>query len=353
MGNPKPFRVVVWGAGSWGTALAVLLARNGADVTLCGRTCGDVSALGSDHENRRYLPGCEIPANVTFGLIGDRHEPFDLAVMAVPSDGVAETAQQTVGLAPVVVIASKGLDPATGDVLSALVERADPCATVAGLSGPNLAVEIVRGVPTVAVAACPDAAVADAVARAFNSPWFRVYTSDDLVGVELAGALKNVLAIGAGLSDGLGYGDNTKAALVARGLNEMTRLGAASGARPETFFGIAGVGDLFATANSRLSRNYRVGHALGEGKTLAQALAEIGQVAEGVGTARAARHLAELRGVELPIHRAIAEVIDGTFDPRHAVSLLMDRLPRRETWPGVTIEASESPLTTSAPQNHA
>lgn len=336
-----PLRAVVWGAGSWGTALAVLLARNGAHVTLCGRTVADVSALDAEHENRRYLPGCEIPPSVEFGRIGHVTPGFDLAVMAVPSEGVADTAMQTVGLAPVVVMASKGLDPETGDVLSTLVERADPQAVVAAVSGPNLAVEIVRGVPTVAVAACPDSNVADAVARAFNAPWFRVYTSDDLVGVELAGALKNVLAIGAGLSDGLGFGDNTKAALVARGLNEMTRLGAAAGARPETFFGIAGVGDLFATANSRLSRNYRVGYALGEGKTLAMALEEIGQVAEGVGTARAARRLAHARGVELPIHEAIAEVVDGTRDPRVAVSLLMDRLPKRETWPGVTIQAAE------------
>jgi glycerol-3-phosphate dehydrogenase (NAD(P)+) len=211
-----------------------------------------------------------------------------------------------------------------------VVAEERPDAEAGVLSGPNLAVEIARGVPTVAISACQNPEAAETVREAFSCRTFRVSVSDDVVGVELAGALKNVLAIGAGMSDGLGFGDNTKGAFLARGLMEMARLGLAMGGRMETFLGPAGVGDLFATAASRLSRNYRLGRALGEGQPLDKALAELGQVAEGVTSSESAIVLARRHGVEVPVMAAVAGVVAGRIDPRQAVGMLMDRAPRMD-----------------------
>lgn len=321
---------VVLGAGSWGTALALLLARNGHEVTLVGRNPTDLISLADRHENAHYLPGFELPASVQIASFTSPPEGADLWVVAVPSGAVEEALEAISGLTPDVLIASKGLDRKTASPLSDVVAARFPSARVGALSGPNLAVELARGVPSVCVCASHDPAFAEAVSRAFIGPTFRVYISDDLVGVELAGALKNVMAISAGVSDGLGFGDNTKAALIARGLLEMTRLGIAMGAKPETFFGIAGVGDLFATSNSTLSRNYRVGRALGEGRTLCEALEAIGQVAEGVATSYAAAELAARHEVDMPIFLATQKVISGELAPQHGVSMLMERGPKRE-----------------------
>lgn len=326
----KRMKVAVLGAGSWGTALSVLLARNGHDVALVGRDEDEIGSIRAHRENSRYLPGFAIPDSVQVRLFSDDLGPHDLWVVAVPSGAVRQVAHVVRQPDALVVVASKGLEPGTSSLLSDVVSQALPTAKVGALSGPNLAVELVRGIPTVAVAACADDVAAEFFARAFNCPSYRVYLSDDLPGVELAGALKNVLAISAGMSDGLGYGDNTKGALVARGLYEMTKLGVAMGARMDTFFGIAGVGDLFATANSKLSRNYRVGRALGEGRELQQALDEIGQVAEGVTTASAAAMLARRCGVQTPIMEATEAVLRGRLRPKDGVAMLMERMPKRE-----------------------
>lgn len=322
--------VAVLGAGSWGTALSILLARNANRVWLLGRDLGELTDMKEARENRRYLPGFTIPENVEFGEVGALLEDIDFWVVAVPSPGVREAVQTIKTKAPFIVLASKGLEPGTGKLLSAVAQEEHPDALVGAISGPNLAVEIARGIPTAALAACADEAAATRVCEAFRSPTFRPYYTADVVGVELAGALKNVMAIGAGMSDGLGYGDNTKGALLARGLGEMARLGLAMGAKLDSFFGIAGVGDLFATASSKLSRNYRVGFGLGQGQPLEAVLEEIGQVAEGVGTAECVAGLAAKYQVELPIMTLINAVLQGELSAKKGVGMLMEREPRRE-----------------------
>jgi glycerol-3-phosphate dehydrogenase (NAD(P)+) len=322
-------RVAVLGSGSWGTALAILLARNGHDVDLLGRDAEEIGAIERLRENLHYLPGFAIPANVRARMLGQAEE-CDLAVMAVPSVAVRQATAFLPPGNPRIVVASKGLEPSTGSFMVDVLAEARPEAKIGVLTGPNLAVEIARGIPTVAIAAFADRIDAEAVQAAFTCATFRVSITDDVVGVELAGALKNVLAIGGGMSDGLGFGDNTKGAFLSRGLMEVARLGAAMGARPETFLGPAGVGDLFATANSHLSRNYRVGEALGRGTSLTEALHALGQVAEGVPTSEAAQVLARRHNVEMPVLAAVEGVLRGRISPRQAVAMLMERAPRMD-----------------------
>lgn len=323
-------RVCVLGAGSWGTALAILLARNGHEVTLWGRDEEEIAAMRSVRENLHYLPGFALPEGILPTTSLSAEKSFDLWVMAVPSPGVREASRQIRGERPLVAVASKGLEPGTGALLEAVVREVALGARLAVLSGPNLAVEIVRGIPTAAVAAAHDEADADAVREAFTCRTFRVYVSADVIGISLAGALKNVLALAGGVSDGLGFGDNTKGALLARGLREMILLGLAMGGRIESFVGIAGVGDLFATASSQLSRNYRVGRMLGEGKTLRNALDSIGQVAEGAETADSVLRLARQHQVQVPVFEAAAAVIRGALKPLDAVGMLMERMTKEE-----------------------
>lgn len=317
--------VTVVGAGSWGTALAILLGRNGHTVSLVGRDNDGAHSLKACRENLRYLPGHRLPEEVTVYIDDEARPAADMAVLAVPASAVEDSASR-LGPTPVVVLASKGLEPKGTGVLTDVVAQVRPEAKLAVLSGPNLAVELAKGVPTAAVAASPDEETAHLVRNAFKGPHLRVYASNDMRGVEIAGALKNVVAIGAGISDGLGFGDNTKGALVARGLNEMARMGVAMGGRIETFMGIAGVGDLFATASSKLSRNYRVGFAVGSGKSLEVAVEELGgQIAEGVATCHIANQLAFSLGVELPIFAALELVLNGRLSPKEAVLRLMER----------------------------
>lgn len=316
-------RVAVIGAGSWGTALSLILARNGHEVTLVGRSGDTMDQLATLRENLRYLPGFPLPENIEVTTAIDGRS-FDLLIEAVPSGTVAENLP-LFGAAPTIVIASKGLAPDGDGLLSDDVQAAHPTAEVVVLSGPNLARELAMGIPTAAVAASPNLTAAERVRAAFMNPTYRVYVSEDRKGVELAGALKNVMAIGAGVCDGLGYGDNTKGAFLARGLSEIAKLGMTMGARLETFLGIAGVGDLFATASSKLSRNYRVGYGLGEGRRLDEILLEIGQVAEGVPTCGKAVQLARLHGVPVTIMETLQEVIKGRLRARDAVGRLMER----------------------------
>jgi glycerol-3-phosphate dehydrogenase (NAD(P)+) len=315
------------GSGSWGTALAVLLARNGVEVCLWGRDEQDLQSIDSDRENRRYLPGIALPMAIT----ASKSLPAgsDFYIVAVPSAAL-RAVTEFIPDGSNVVIAAKGLEPGTAMRMSEVVLHMRPDSRVSVLSGPNLAVEIARGIPTATVVASTDAALADWVRERFMSRAFRVYTSTDVVGVELGGALKNVLALGAGMSDGLGFGDNTKAALLARGLREMSELGSKLGADPITFMGLSGVGDLIATAVSKLSRNYRVGSLLGSGVELDFALSKIGQVAEGVPTSEAAITLADRCNVDVPLIRAIYRVVKGECKPLEAVTELMDRSPRTE-----------------------
>lgn len=321
--------VTVVGAGSWGTALSLVLARNAHSVQLMGRLDESFASLRGTRENMTYLPGYVLPEGVSFGVLGEDQIESEVVVVAVPSGAVRAVSPLFAG-AGVVCVASKGLDSALGLVLSEVVASVVPDVPIVALSGPNLAVELAQGVPTAAVAACETPEVAERVRGLFMCKNYRVYVSDDVKGVELAGSLKNVMAIAAGMSDGLGYGDNTKGALLARGLNEMARLGLRLGARIDTFLGVAGVGDLFATAVSPLSRNYRVGHELGKGRRISDILDEIGQVAEGVSTAETALRLARQLQVAVPITEVVDGVIKEKLRAREAVPMLMERAPAKE-----------------------
>ena len=323
-------KVAVLGSGSWGTALAILLTRNGHDVTLVGRSEEEIRDLRESRINHRYLPGFEVPADTKFKLLHDDLGAIDMTVVAVPSHAVREVVSLVKGEHPHVVIAAKGLEANSAKRMSEVVAETLPKAERSVLSGPNLAVEIVRSVPTAAVAASKNSEIADQARQAFMCGTFRVYVSADVAGVELAGSLKNVLAIGAGMSDGLGFGDNTKGALLARGLHEMTSLGLAMGASVDTFMGLAGVGDLFATAASQLSRNYRVGRSLGEGLSVDQAVQKVDQIVEGVTTSDCAQILAKKHHVDMPMFAAIDRVIKGDVSPLDAVQQLMGRMPKAE-----------------------
>jgi len=320
--------VTVLGCGSWGTALSVILARNGHDVTLAGRDTEEIDSLRSHRENLRYLPGFILPKEVSYALLGEEPERSDLTAIAVPSGAARDMLRRHCAPGQPVVICSKGLEASTSELMCEVAAEILPDTPVGVLSGPNLAVEVVQGIPTVAISAFKDSATATLVQRAFNCSTFRVSVSSDVAGIELSGALKNVLAIGAGMSDGLGFGDNTKGAFLSRGLMEMAKLGEAMGADPMTFLGPAGVGDLFATASSTLSRNYRVGNALGLGKSLHVALAEIGQVAEGVPTSEAVQAFSKRYGVSMPVFQAVEAVIRNLLTPHQAVAMLMESTPR-------------------------
>ena len=337
----RPVEVAVLGAGSWGTALAALLGNAGHSVRLWAREDSLVSAIRQTGENTRYLPGVRLPG--TIAATAELPEAVSKAraiVFAVPSGAVGKVAQSVRAHLPgdsLLVSAAKGLEESTGLRMSQVLaeEIADADARLATLSGPNLAVEVARGMPTASVAAGNSAASA-AAQKLFtcrNNPTFRVYTSRDVIGVEMGGAVKNVIAIGAGVCDGLGYGDNSKAALMTRGLNEAIGLGVAMGAQAQTFLGLSGVGDLIATGASRLSRNYRVGRALGEGGRLADILAEIGQVAEGVPTTHVLLDLAKRTGVEMPLCSALRAILFDDRAPSEVIRELMRRPPKEESLP--------------------
>lgn len=321
-------KVRVLGAGSWGTAMALILARNGHDVTLLARTSEDADSLRSSRENLRYLPGFVLPENVSYGVIGEGDQTSDVLVEALPSHAVHECLH-LMGGSPILCVATKGLGP-EGELLSDTIKSAHPESKVSLLSGPNLARELAQGIPTAAVAAsaCEESALT--IRSLFHSSTFRIYVTDDVIGVEMAGALKNVLALAAGMSDGLGYGDNTKGTLMSRGLSEIARLGLKKGAKIETFLGVAGVGDLFATANSRLSRNHRVGDALGRGMSLQAALDSVGQVAEGVPTCEAAVKMAQSLGIDVPVMMGVQMVIRGDHPPKDVVRRFMERVTLHE-----------------------
>ncbi|MDI9636897.1 NAD(P)H-dependent glycerol-3-phosphate dehydrogenase [Kamptonema cortianum] len=323
-------RVVIIGGGSWGTALSLVLARQGHEAIILTHTKDAAAGLQKHRENLQYLPGFAFPDSLTVAGPDSQLPEADFAVVAVPTSVVPENLIHLAQF-PVICVASKGLDPETGRVLSEVVQDSYPNKILAALSGPNLAVELARGIPTAAVCASNNEEAALLVRSAFSCSSYRVYISDDMKGVELAGALKNVIAIGAGMSDGMGFGDNTKGAFLARGLSEMTKLGVALGARMETFLGLAGVGDLFATAASTLSRNYRVGYAIGQGQSLQQAVDSLGQVAEGVPTSDVVLMLASKVGVEVPLMETLHSVMHGKMGVKEGLSRLMERQTLRET----------------------
>ena len=329
--------VGVCGATTWGTTLAMLIANNGHTVQLLARSDDEADALNSDGENRRFAPSVRFPAGLRATPSPDlAFQAADLAIVAVPSQTFRANVQRIAGaIRPptVVVSATKGLEVGTGKRMSQILrEELDPklSPTVCALSGPNLAREINEGKHSSTVIASESTEAADKAQELINTARFRVYTSNDLIGVECAGALKNVVALGAGVCDGLDLGDNAKAAFLTRGLAEITRLGAAMGANPMTFAGLAGMGDLIATGAGGLSRNHRVGRLLAEGKTLDQIREGMDNIAEGVETTRAALELGRMLNVEMPIAQAAHDVLFGKVPLDEAIRTLMTRAPIRE-----------------------
>jgi glycerol-3-phosphate dehydrogenase (NAD(P)+) len=314
--------VVVVGGGSWGTAFSRLLVDHGHSVTLACRDGAQAEEIARTGHNPRYLPDVDLAGVTATTLAGTDVEAANLVVVAVPSAAFAGVVLALPGRAPILSL-TKGLDPGTGDRLSTLV-RDRP---VAVLSGPNIAEEIARGLPAAAVIACESLPLAVQLQLAITSSAFRVYVNDDVVGVELCAAAKNVIALAAGAVDGLGLGDNAKAALVTRGLVEMARLGEALGADPETFSGLAGMGDLFVTCWHRTGRNRTAGELMSRGATQDEAAAAIASTIEGLTTAPVLRDLSRRLGIEMPITEGVCAVLDG----RPLLELAGDLMGRRPT----------------------
>jgi len=317
-------RVVVLGGGSWGTVFSMLCRERGHEVTLACRSAEEADTISRTGRNPRYLTSVDL-AGVNATTVAEAPiESAELVAMAVPSRAFAEVVDALPGRCPVLVL-TKGLDPASGLRLSELVHGRP----VAVLSGPNHAEEIAQGLPAAAVIASADLNLARELQHALISPLFRVYVNNDLVGVELCAAAKNVIALAAGGVDGLELGDNAKAGLISRGLREMARLGLAYGAKAETFSGLAGMGDLVVTCWSRYSRNRRAGELLVRGRSAAQAEREIGMVVEGITAAPVVRDRARSLGIDVPITEAVCLVLDGT-SALELVSNLMAREPTTE-----------------------
>jgi glycerol-3-phosphate dehydrogenase (NAD(P)+) len=327
-------QVGVIGAGAWGTTLAVLLAEAQRPVSLWAHTSEAAERLAHSRVNERYLPGVPLPPNVRVvtddAFLGEPHRFY---LLAVPSAHVRSTVRRLKGRidpeAPILTVV-KGIEEGTHLRMSEVIAQELPGRRIAALSGPNLAREIAAGKPAGSVVASDDAGLAAELASVLSSDRFRVYTNPDVVGVELCGALKNVMALAAGMVDGLGFGDSAKAGIITRGLAEMTRVGVAAGAHPLTFAGLAGVGDLIATCMSPLSRNRRCGELIASGVPWPEAGEHLSGVAEGVATVAGALELAAVHGVELPIAEQVRAVVFEQRPPLAAVAELMSRAPKDE-----------------------
>ena len=322
-------KVSVFGAGSWGTALSLLLCKNGHEVTLWSALEDEVRMLCEKREHESKLPGVRLPEDmkITADLEDSLQDP-DVAVLAVPSPFTRSTAHRMapfVKKGQIIVNVAKGVEEHTLMTLSEIISEEIPQADVCVLSGPSHAEEVGKGLPTTCVVSAEKRETAEYLQGIFMSPVFRVYTTPDILGVELGGALKNVIALAAGTADGLGYGDNTKAALITRGIAEISRLGTKMGARAETFYGLSGIGDLVVTCASVHSRNRKAGYLMGKGYTMQEAMDEVKMVVEGVYSARAAKSLAEKYQVEMPI---IEEVNKVLFEDKPAADAVRDLMLR-------------------------
>jgi glycerol-3-phosphate dehydrogenase (NAD(P)+) len=331
-------KIMVFGAGAWGTALAAIAAAR-HEVTLWARDPAQARALQSQRENRRYLPGIALPEALAvtaepLALPGASLSGAELVIIATPMAGLRDMLSRLRGHPGAVAWVCKGFEApvAGGDGLLGHEVKAQvaPQLKAGVLSGPSFAQEVARGQPTALVAASERADVREMLVSAFHGPSLRVYANDDLPGVEVGGAVKNVLAIATGLCDGLNLGLNARAALITRGLAEMTRLGLALGARAETFMGLSGLGDLVLTATGDLSRNRQVGLALAQGRPLPEILRSLGHVAEGVHCARTVMRRADRLQLDMPITRCVVALLDGELQPAQAVALLMGRGPAAE-----------------------
>ena len=322
-------KVTVLGAGSWALGLSILLNDNGHDVIIWSAVEEEINTLKNNRENPKYLPGVKIPATImpTCDLrsaVFDR----DIIIMAVASKFTRSTSARLKGLikeGQIIVSVAKGLETGTYMILTDVIKSELPEADVYVLSGPSHAEEVSKRLPTVVTIAGEDPDTAKYLQNIFSSEVFRVYTSNDMLGIELGGALKNVIALAAGIADGLGYGDNIKAALITRGIKEMSRLAIKMGAKPETLYGLTGIGDLIVTCASMHSRNRRAGILIGQGKSMEEATKEVNMVVEGIVSAQSAKELAIKYGVEMPIVFEVNKVLFEGADPRESVNNLMLR----------------------------
>jgi glycerol-3-phosphate dehydrogenase (NAD(P)+) len=340
MAAPEPLqqatvKVAVLGAGSWGTALAALIARHGHAAVLWGRDAAVIEAIDQRHENPHYLPGIVLPDTLqaTTDLAASLRDA-DLVLVVVPSHAFTETLHALAPLRPAragVAWATKGFEPGSGRFLHEVAaDTLGPGVPLAVVTGPSFAKEVAQGLPTALTVHGDDAGFVQQVADVLHGPGFRAYTGDDMRGAELGGAMKNVLAVATGAADGMGLGLNARTGLITRGLNEMLRLNAAIGGRPETLMGLAGLGDLVLTCTGDLSRNRRLGLALGRGQSLADAVREIGQVVESVQTADEVMRLADRHGLELPIAHNVRDVLHGDITPAEALQRLLAREQKAE-----------------------
>nr|WP_054793667.1 NAD(P)H-dependent glycerol-3-phosphate dehydrogenase [Shouchella xiaoxiensis] len=330
--------VAVIGAGSWGSALGIVLADNGHDVRLVGRREEQMEELNQYHTNKSYLPGIDFPTSIKgYTDLGEALQDIDAIVLVVPSKAMRETVKSLLPhltQAVPLIHASKGIEPTThmrvSEVISEEVGTTGRISSITVLSGPSHAEEVALRQPTTVTVASADESAANEAQYLFMNQKFRVYTNPDLIGVEIGGALKNIIALVCGVTNGLGYGDNTKAAIMTRGLAEIARLGVQMGAQPLTFSGLSGLGDLIVTCTSVHSRNWRAGRMLGEGKSMEEVLEQMGMVVEGIRTTQAAYELASVNDIDMPITTALYSVLFEQVNPHQATIELMGRVKKNE-----------------------
>jgi glycerol-3-phosphate dehydrogenase (NAD(P)+) len=337
MNDTKIETVAVIGAGSWGTALSMVLADNGHNVRLWSHNPEQINEINQDHTNQKYLPNVMLPENIKgFASMKEALDGVEIIILAVPTKAIREVVRKMIDatVKPLTVVhVSKGIEPDTLLRISEMIEEEMPprlLTDLVVLSGPSHAEEVSQRQPTTVTVSSRHMEAAEKIQNLFMNQHFRVYTNPDMIGVEIGGALKNVIALAAGISDGLGYGDNAKAALITRGLAEIARLGTKMGANPLTFSGLAGLGDLIVTCTSVHSRNWRAGNLLGKGKKLHEVLENMGMVVEGVRTTKAAYQLSQNYKVKMPIAHALYHVLFHNHDPKKAVDELMTRMRTHE-----------------------
>jgi len=327
-------RITLLGGGSWGTALAKLLSENGHQVTVWLRDEDQCRELTTERENKKYLPGVIIPDNIVFtSHINESLKDAEYILIVTPTQKIRSVLRQIISVYKknkIIINASKGIEIGTMSLVSDIVREETEDCIFADLTGPSIAKEVVAKMPTAITIACEDKKAASDIQDMFMSSYFRVYTNDDVVGAELGGALKNIIALGAGISDGIGYGDNAKAALMNRGIVEIARLGIAMGADVETFFGLSGIGDLMVTCMSKFSRNWNAGYLIGQGYSKDDAAKKVGMVVEGISTTYAAYELSKKLNVEMPIVNAMYDLLENNADVKETVNKLMLRDKKEE-----------------------